>query len=91
LALRPQTKTLGDPKRMRPAVRRTGFDYADPTGEYVLGDGRAVRAIWVPVSQTHDHIIVWFPNSDDPPEVVPYVARVNAAVETEKLLRAMES
>jgi hypothetical protein len=72
-------------------VRRTGLDHADPTGECVLADGRAARAIWVPISETHYHIIVWIPGSDDQPEVVPHVACVNAAVETEKLLHAMES
>ena len=85
-----QLKALGDPQRMRPSTRRTDFGYADPIGEHRLADGRVARVTWLEINQTHVHVVVWVPGSPDF-ATVEHVARFNAAVESEKLLRELES
>jgi hypothetical protein len=43
------------------------------------------------INQTHVHVVVWLADDDAPPEVVEYVARVNAAHATEKILKRLEA
>src|SRR4051812_27222527 len=83
-------KFLGDTERMRPSVDRTDFGYADPIGVYPLADGRQAWVTWLYDTATHDHVIVWIPG-DVAPGVVEHVARVSASVESEKILKELES
>jgi hypothetical protein len=75
---------------MRPSTRRTDLGSLDPIGEYALADGRTVALVWLPINQTHSHVVAWIVGSADEPEIVPNVARFNAAVASERLLQAME-
>jgi hypothetical protein len=91
--VKPGTKTtgpLGGPQRMRPSSGRGGFGFADPIGAHELADGREAWVCWLLDTQTHCHVVVWIPG-DEPPRVVEHVARVNAAVESEKILQELES
>src|SRR3954453_745655 len=81
---------LGDPTTMRPANHRTGFGYGDPLARYDLADGRKVWLTWLPINQTHTHIVAWVEDSGDEPLVVSNIPRFNAGRESEKLLRSME-
>lgn len=83
------TTAIGDPSRMRPSVTRKDFGYADPIGVYLTDSGRRVNVTWLTCSQTHCHIVVW--DEGDPSLVltVQNICRVNAAVETEKLLEQL--
>jgi hypothetical protein len=84
------TKTLlGDPEGMRKADNWIGD--AGQIGRYKLSDGREARALWLMINQTHVHVVVWLADDDAPPEVVEYVARVNAAHATEKILKRLEA
>ena len=91
--MKPPTQTrgsLGDPQRMRPSSGRGGFGIDDPIAAHVLTDGREAWVTWLHDTGTHCHVVVWIPG-DEPPRVVEHVARVNAAVESEKILRELES
>ena len=83
-------KTLGDTERMRPSVDRTDFGFADPIGVYPLADDRQAWVTWLHDTGTHVHVVVWIPG-DEAPRVVEHIARVNASVESEKILQQLES
>jgi hypothetical protein len=84
------TKTLlGDPEGMRKADNWIGD--AGQIGEYKLSDGRVARVLWLTINQTHSHVVVWMADDGAPPRVVPNVARVNAARETERILDELEA
>ena len=82
--------SLGDSARMRKSSGRGGFGYPDPIGAYLLSDNRVAWVTWLHDTGTHCHVVVWIPG-DEPPRVVEHVARVNAAVESENILRELES
>jgi hypothetical protein len=90
-----QSQPLGDPKGMRPSVRRTDFGYSDPIGVHPLDDGREALVTWLPATHTHVHVLVWVcdlaDGPTDDPMAVWNVARFNAAGVSEKLLKEMES
>jgi hypothetical protein len=75
---------------MRPSTRRTDFGSLDPIGEYALANGRTVALVWLPINQTHSHVVAWIVGSAQEPKVVPNVARFNAGVTSERLLQALE-
>lgn len=91
----PPTKNLKylgdpDPDRMRSSVDRIDFGLADPIGVYPLADGRQAYVCWLHDTGQHCHVVVWIPG-DEPPRVVEHVVRAVASVESEKILKELES
>jgi|tagenome__1003787_1003787.scaffolds.fasta_scaffold20948651_3 hypothetical protein len=75
---------------MRGSVDRIDFGCADPIGVFTLADGREAYVTWLHDTGQHCHVVVWIPGHE-PPRVVEHVVRANAAGESEKILRELES
>ena len=85
-----QLKTVGDPQGMRSSTSRGDFGLADPIGKHPLSDGREAWVTWLHDTGTHCHVVVWIPGAERP-RIVEHVARVNAARESEKILKDLEA
>jgi hypothetical protein len=72
-------------RHLRRPDRRSGE--ADAVAEWDFS-GRTAKAIWLSISMTHDHVIIWF-NDDRSPIVRENVVRTNAGHVTEEILEEL--
>jgi hypothetical protein len=75
---------LGDPSTMRPSDHQTSPAYGDSQLGWDLADGRKLWLTWLPINQTHTHIVAWFEDQPDDPTVIANVVRANAGRVSQK-------